>query len=369
MKRTAESIIAEMEAAGAMTTPKMTSRERREGLLDYQDIVLKEVFNDEHAQKLRISDAAAHFKELAKEKGIEDSDVVKEAIRDMDMIAKEISIAISGDNGERAVARTVKYAERNIIRKQCINLSDEENKTELDQIVITSNGILILEVKNYKTDITISESGCIYGPCNRPYSSKILGEQMNVKRYLLRTKLAKALIDIKSDIPIHIDSIVVFSDSNIAVNDLYKLETYCFNSTLPHQIENFTSDICYTEEQMKIISEIIDRIAEDDEEHEVGMDFDRIRKTFAQALVLLESEPVLDQKHVHKNEDEQEPNQTQPLIQNSEEPADIDSFAKRTLVKVSHVIENVVDSKVAMTSAAVALTGIIAVSVGKFFKK
>lgn len=52
-------------------------------------------------------------------------------------------VAISGDNEERDVERTVKYADRNIIAKQCVNLCDEENKpTRLTQTnTITSNAL------------------------------------------------------------------------------------------------------------------------------------------------------------------------------------------------------------------------------------
>lgn len=295
MKRTVESIMSDMEANGAMMCPKMTKDERMAGLLDYQEMILRLVFNDDHAANLRLWDVAAHFRDLASEKSCEDAPVVMQAIEDMETIAKEIAMAISGASGEHQVAKSLRYVRRNIISLLNISLSDGEDKTELDQVVITSNGILVLEVKNYKKDITISEAGQIYGPCNKRYSDKNLGEQMNVKRFLLRSKLEAALAAAELEIPVHIESRVVFSDPNISVTDLYRQERYCFKTSLSHEIDGFQSDVYYTADQMRSIETAISDFADKDERYDVGLDFDRIRKTFAKALVLLESEPVTEE--------------------------------------------------------------------------
>lgn len=158
--------------------------------------------------------------------------------------------------------------------------------------------ILILEVKNYKKDIIISEAGQIYGPCNKRYSDKNLGEQMNVKRFLFRSKLEAALAAAESGIPVHIESWVVFSDPNISVTDLYRQERYCFKTSLSHEIDGFQSDVFYSADQIRSIAAAISEFADKDERYDVGMDFDRIRKTFAQALVLLESEPLKEETQV-----------------------------------------------------------------------
>lgn len=292
MNRTKEDILAEMQQCGAMMRTKMTAKELLSGLQDYQAMILRLVFNDDHAEKLRLYDVVTHFKELAKEKGYEEEPVVLQAIRDMEGIAKEIAIMISGVSGERQVERSLNYVHRKMIALPNIHLSDEEEKTEIDQIVITANGILLLEVKSYKKDITISEAGQIYGPCHKHYSDKSLGEQMNVKRYLLRTKLEKALAQVAPEIDVHVESYVVFSNPDITVTDLYKQENYCFKTNLPHLIDDFRSDVYYSSEQMNIIAGAVREIADTDDTYEVGMDFDAIRANFAQALSLLEGEPA-----------------------------------------------------------------------------
>ncbi len=292
MERTVESIVKEMEQTGIMMRNMMTSTERLSGLQDYQSLVLRMVYNDDHAENLRLWDVIHHFEKLAQDKGYSENETVLAAIEDLENVAKEIAIAISGASGERQVAKSLHYARRNIIALPNINLQDEDDKTEIDQIVITSNGILILEVKNYKKDITISEAGQIYGPCNKSYCEKALGEQMNVKRYLLRSKLEEAMAEITPNLGVHIESRVVFSDPNITVTDLYKQEAYCFKTNLPHVVEQLRSEVFYNRDQMRAIADIINGFAEKDDTYDVGFDFDRIRRTFAEALIILEGDPA-----------------------------------------------------------------------------
>ncbi len=290
MERTAESIIKEMEQTGIMMTPRMTSQDRLNGLQDFQRLVLRMVYNDDHAENLRLWDVIDHFEKLARDKGHSENETVLSAIEDLETIAKEIAIAISGIKGEQQIARALRYTYRDMRTLQNVNLQEGEDKTELDQIIITSSGILILEVKNYKKDITISESGHIYGPNDKCHCDKNLGVQMNIKRYLLRSKLEKALAEVAPELKVHIESRVVFSDPSIKVTDLYKQEPYCFKSSLPHEIEQFISDVHYTREQMWHIADVIKGFAEEDSTYDVGLDFDSIRRNFAEALIILEGD-------------------------------------------------------------------------------
>lgn len=293
MKRTVETIINEMENSGAMMRAKMTKAERLAGLLDYQAMVLRLVFNNDHAENLRLFDVIAHLQELAQERNLVEHPIILKALDDLEIISKEIAIAISGASGERQVARSIQYARRELFALQNVNLSDEHEKAELDQVIVTSNGVMILEVKNYKKDVTISESGQVYGPCNKHYSDKSLGEQMNTARYLLCAKLEQALTKIDPTIKVYIESRVVFSEPSITVTDLYKQEKYCFKTTLPHEIDRFSSGTEYTTEQMRTIANCIHESADADGTYDVGLNFDEIRSTFASALVLLENEPSI----------------------------------------------------------------------------
>ena len=285
MPRTVESIIRYMESTGVMMKNMLTSQERFDQLVAYQALVVNEVFSDTHGQSLRLTDVIKHFKDLAESKGLSDSSVVCKAISDMELISREIAGAITGAAGEKQVERSLIYSERKFINLSNITLSDDVDKTEIDQIVITSNGILILEVKNIRHDVVITESGQIYGR-----KDKTLGEQMNIKRYLLRTKLAEVLAEVDPTLPLHIESRVVFCDPTINIRDYYHGEKYCFKAKLPYEIDHFYSKVTYTPLQMQAIATAVKEIADTDETYPIKLDFNEIRRNFAEALILLEKE-------------------------------------------------------------------------------
>ena len=80
------------------------------------------------------------------------------------------------------------------------------------------------------------------------------------------------------------------------MTDRYHQEKYCFTATLPHEIDQFTSEIEYSLDEMKIIAAVIESISEEENLYDIGMDFNRIRETFAEALVLLESDGGEEEK-------------------------------------------------------------------------
>ena len=273
---------------------RMRTRDKNATLEMYQVAAVKAVFNTDHAETLTLRDCGNHLRELAKERNLEANDTIQTALKDMEFIGREIAAARSGASGERAVEKSIRYSKRRVIPLHNVILSAGEDRTELDQVVVTSNGIWILEVKNYKSDVTIAETGQVY-ETNRKWSSdKSLGDQMNLKRYLLRSKIEQELGE--HDIPVYIDSRVVFSNPSILVTDRYHQEKYCFTATLPHEIDQFTSEIEYSLDEMKIIAAVIESISEEENLYDIGMDFNRIRETFAEALVLLESDGGEEEK-------------------------------------------------------------------------
>ena len=271
-----------------MMEPEMKPKDKNAAMEDLQVAMSRAVFNTDHAETCTMKDCGNHIRELARERGLENNDTVQAALKDMEFIGREIAAARSGASGERAVEKALRYVERKKVTLPNVILSEGDDKTELDQIVLTSNGILILEVKNYKSDVTIAETGLVYGVNRKRCSDKSLGDQMNLKRYLLRTKMERELGE--HNIPVHIESRVVFSNPSIEVADHYGLEKYCFTAKLPQEIERFTSDVEYSPEEMKILATVIQSIAEDESVYDIGFDYDRIKETFANALVLLETE-------------------------------------------------------------------------------
>ena len=114
---------------------------------------------------------------------------------------------------------------------------------------------------------------------------------MNVKRYLLKKKLEEALKKVGTPLSLYLESRIVFSHPMAEVVDHYFYEQFCYNADLPYEIDTFESDVRYSEVEMQLLEELISNFAVAEKlRHVEKLDFDRIRRTFAEALVLLEVE-------------------------------------------------------------------------------
>ena len=297
MRRTVESIINEMEATGIMMRDRIRPKERKDELLKFQSLVCREVFNDDHAETLRYTDVIHHFRELAAQKGLSEAPAVIRTIQDLSVLGTETGIAVSGEAGELRVVKAMRNVRRPVITIPNVTLAELEgddgtvgHRTELDQVVITDSGILLLEVKNYSRNVLISESGQVSCANVIRQAERCLGEQMNFKRYLFTRRMKEYVAQSGCRLPLYMETRVVFSNPSINVTDNYKLEPYCYAAGLPHEIDAFTSPVHYTDAQMKLLADAVNAIAEQDATYPVGLDLDRIRRNFAEALVLLEVE-------------------------------------------------------------------------------
>ena len=114
---------------------------------------------------------------------------------------------------------------------------------------------------------------------------------MNVKRYLLKKKLEEALDKAGSPLSLHLESRIVFSHPEADVVDEYFYEQFCSNAVLPHEIDAFESDVRYSDAEMQLLEDLISNIATTDTLRYVEkLDFDRIRRNFAETLTLLEED-------------------------------------------------------------------------------
>ena len=293
MSRTVESVVRQMVASDIMTEQRMTPQARQKGLRDYADLVLEMIYNRDHARNLRLQDGIAHMQRMAQEKGLENALVVTRAIDDLNIIEQEISMIPRDEKGMDALHDAVRQSRRKYINFRNVLLRDGDGQARIDQLLIISNGILILEAKDYGQDVVIGESGQICDSSGSCRLTQSLGEQMEHKRALLYTQLEKVLAENNWDIPIHIDSRVVFTNSTALVVDHFQKEKTCYNANLPYEIEQFASDVSYNPHEMFTLGKAVEKLFQKPEECDVGMDFNQIRRNFAAALILLEKSPVV----------------------------------------------------------------------------
>ena len=111
---------------------------------------------------------------------------------------------------------------------------------------------------------------------------KNIGVQMNEKEYILRSVLEKAGME-----NINIQSLVVFTNSLINVENRYPYIKECFLSQLPHIIEEYEAPVqIHFHTMCKLVETILNARSED--QWPVKMDIAEYKTAFAELLVKLE---------------------------------------------------------------------------------
>lgn len=244
-------------------------------------------FNSNHADagSLKTYDVRNHL-----EKVNEDCDHVADELFEKfdrqthqfnDWFRKELS----GSKGEYRALKSVETAHRKMRILKNIELEHDGHKAEIDLIVITSNAVFMLEVKNTSKQIHINENGNY----NRiGYDEKVntecnIGEKMNERDYLLRKVLKNAGYP---ELPIC--SLVVFTNNDANVTNDYRYITISYLSQLPHIIDEYNSTYVLSDKGMaKIENAILEEKCNN--LYCPEMDMQEYKETFAQLLATLET--------------------------------------------------------------------------------
>ncbi len=254
-------------------------------------------FNEDHASmaNLKIWDVERHLEQLNKDCGnVADAELQKFE-EGSKVLCNMIKAEISGRRGEAKAFRTLQFIRKNNIVLENIELSDGDLRTELDAVVITPEGATIIEVKNTSKNIFIDENGEYFRTGEFLKKDCNIAEKMTLKEELLHRALCSEGIA-----PIKIQSIIVFTDNRIEVQNKYPYVKTCFLNQLVHSVESFASDRQLTYEEMLQAAELI-KTAESKVEYsfefdvrQYKMDFAILMSTLEDASVNSEEEPVLE---------------------------------------------------------------------------
>ncbi|MBQ6905560.1 MAG: NERD domain-containing protein [Clostridia bacterium] len=293
MKKT-EDYIREMEESNILMTNEVTFQEYANELLKFQDLVCKMVARDKYHEQMRIEEALKIIENISLEKEMRNHPAVHKGIVTMSALSKEIAITMSGAKGEKSVSKTLEYLNRpNTKVFRNIYVEDDQEKSELDAVILTDSGIIILEVKKVKSSITLTEDGKMVLGEEGCYDRIPLGEKMAIKRKLLKNTLENIVSSAGLDIPIYVDSYIVFSTPKgqyIKMEDRYHKEKYCFRIALNQKIENYVSNTHYTDEQLKQLDGILSEMAANLKRFHTDLNFDDVRHSLAEAMYVLQNE-------------------------------------------------------------------------------
>lgn len=291
--RTAEDFIKEMEGSNCLINREVTFNEYATELCGFQNAVCKMVAGDAYHEHMRLEEATFIMESKARQNHIRNHPTVNNGILTMKKLEKEIAITMSGAKGEHIVSRTLEYLNRpNTKVYRNVYITDGQEETELDGIVLTDSGIIILEVKKVKNDLTLTENGRMVFAGDECYDKTPLGQKMAIKRRLLRGALEQSLKSTGLDIPVYIDSYIVFSapkGQHIQIDDRYHKEKYCFRTSLNKKIENYLGCAYYKEEHLEQFDKIFSEMQSNVKRFETTLNYDEVRRSLAEAMVVIQN--------------------------------------------------------------------------------
>ena len=293
MKRTANEIVKEMESTGIMMSNEHTFNEYVQEACAFQSMICKMFAGEAYHEGMRLDEALFIMESTARKLNIRSNPVIHNGVMTMKRLEKEMAITMSGAKGENLVSRTLDFLGRpntRIFRN--VYITDGCDETELDAIVLTDSGAIILEVKKVKHDLTLTEDGRMVFAGDECFDKMPLGEKMALKRRLLKKRLEKLLADKGLDIPVYVDSFIVFSAPKgqyIRIDDRFRREKHCFRTGLNKKIENYLGCAYYNADQLEQLGEIIAEMETNVKRFEPKLNYDDVRHSLAEALATLQN--------------------------------------------------------------------------------
>ncbi|MBQ8038358.1 MAG: NERD domain-containing protein, partial [Lachnospiraceae bacterium] len=136
------------------TEKTMTFQEYADNLTALQKTATQLIMGKEFETGMRLEEAIAHMEYDVRKASLQKEDLVKQGMKALKTIEKEARICKAGLSAEREVVRALNYVTRpyNLTYKN-VYVKDGKEESELDYILLTKEGIIILEVKGTKEDV------------------------------------------------------------------------------------------------------------------------------------------------------------------------------------------------------------------------
>lgn len=240
---------------------KYDNAELLQKLLEYQNALAENVFVKLHADHLDAKDVLSHFKCLAEKYGLDTSEEFLRFNENMVKLQNKIRALINGQKGEHDALDALQLVslEKDVEILSNIEIELDNDRTEYDEIVITPNGLFVIEVKNYKHPMKLTAEGNFIRQDGIQYGPKYnLGVKMNKKEFLLKSLLPTSLAPQGIEFPIPYEGIVLYANNDSNLIDEYKQIPICYCSTISQHIKNAVTDgPKLTADQIQMVKETI----------------------------------------------------------------------------------------------------------------
>lgn len=286
-------IIERLEATGAMMAESYSHEELLEGSKAFERALLKEVFQDGYSDSLRTYNLVSHLKSRAAQYGLSDNQVICSLEYDLDRFSSGIGSMVNGARGEKFAGWALqRLPVRN--EKLCnIQLCHDGEEAEYDDVVITPNGIFIVEVKFYSSAVVIDSDGMLKGRYSHIPGAYNVGERMQSKEYVLWKTIENAVGSFVSRDQIH--GVLLNANKYQRIEDEFGRVPVKSCGSVNYFIGDFAGE-AFTEAQIIAIKDAL-LAAAVEVKHAPVLDYGRIRSNFAETLVLMDEAAKRHEAH------------------------------------------------------------------------
>ena len=243
---------ANLSGLGTKADEMYTNQQLVDVLKEFQSALAKGVFEKTHAENLRERDLVLHFEALAKEYGLDQTSTFLRLKSNLNELGYTIGSYIKGLNGERVARKALKLLslDKSVKILYNVQLEDEDAEAEYDAIAITPYGLFVIEVKNWGPSVVITQDGIMKKDDDREITYDLAG-RMSIKQALLKEYIGDSF-------PKHYQSILMFPDDRVKVENHYNGVLVCCGGGISYKIQEFTAgEDSLTAEQIMNIEQTI----------------------------------------------------------------------------------------------------------------
>lgn len=242
----------------------------------------------------RIWDVYDHLKQLNTERGNIADEELARFKEDCKILDNRIKAEMSGDKGENLTYQSLEKIKSESMILRNVELEIDGVRTEIDFIVFTKKAIFIIEVKNSKRDIFISDEGDYYR------YGRFMRLDCNIREKMKqRESFVTRILNDAGFLRTNIVSLLVFTDNRIEVENNCKEIDTTFLSQLPYKIDRYNGWNMFTEDCIDEMVCAINNTALIGE-YTFDADTDILKRDFAELMTALEPEDKKTHRLIEK---------------------------------------------------------------------
>lgn len=284
MTASTKEIIGRLEASGFMTEKCYMHDQLVDQMKGFEQAALREVFREGYSDSLRTYDLISHFRDMASQYALCDTEVYGRLTWALQRLCKEISSLVNGARGERALARALGWlkCEHEVLLN--VELEYEGERCEYDALVFTPAGIDIIESKFCSHDSIIDGDGFLHD-LSHPHSRRYnVGEKMRAKEHVLFSIINAASPGLVPRADIR--SVLFAANNGTIIEDRFGLVDVCNSGQLCPLIES-RSEASFDRNMRDAAVSAVEG-ARQTFHYEPEIDFDQLRSDIADFIVMTE---------------------------------------------------------------------------------